>query len=267
MNESQLFTADELPVVETRNAQADGHVVLACEHASAAIPASLEGLGLAPEARLSHVAWDPGALEVAEHMAAALNAPLVASRVSRLVLDCNRPPEAPDAIPEVSEVHEVPGNRGITQTARAIRAAEIYEPFHARLGQVLDSVLVSARAPVLVTVHSFTPVYRGKPREVEIGFLHDADSRLVDALLAHAGQGPLAGRDVRRNAPYGPGDGVMHTLRRHGEARGLLHVMIEIRNDVIGTEATQADIGRRLATALQSALDGLAPASPSAGHR
>lgn len=261
MIESQLFTADELPVVETRNAQGGARIVLACEHASAAIPASLESLGLAQKARLSHVAWDPGALEVAEHMAAALDAPLVASRVSRLVYDCNRPPEAPDAIPELSEVHEVPGNRGITQTARAIRAAEVYEPFHTRLSQVLDSVVASAREPVLVTVHSFTPVYRGAIREVEIGVLHDADSRLADALLAHAAQGPLAGRDVRRNAPYGPGDGVMHTLRRHGEARGLLHVMIEVRNDLIGTEATQADMGRRLATALQSALDGFAASS------
>lgn len=266
MHESQLFTADELPVVETRNAQGSGRIVLVCEHASAAIPASLEGLGLAPEARFSHVAWDPGALEVAEHMAAELNAPLVASRVSRLVLDCNRPPDAPDAIPEMSEIHAVPGNRGITPTARAIRAAEIYEPFHERVAQVLDSVLASARDPVLVTVHSFTPVYRGEPREVEIGFLHDSDSRLADAVLGHVAQGPLAGRDVRRNAPYGPGDGVMHTLRRHGEARGLLHVMIEVRNDLIGTETTQADLGRRLATALQTALDAVDRAAPGAGR-
>jgi predicted N-formylglutamate amidohydrolase len=255
MTERELFSASELPVVETRHAEGAGPVVLVCEHASAAIPAALGDLGLSPEARFSHIAWDPGALAVAERMARALDSPLVAARWSRLVYDCNRPPEAADAIPETSEVHAVPGNRGLDPTARARRAAEVYEPFHARLAAVLDTIARRGAAPVLVTVHSFTPVYFGRPRAVEIGILHGSDARLADALLAQGqGGGPLAGYDLRRNAPYGPGDGVLHSLRRHALPQGLLNAMIEIRNDLIGDEGGQAALADALAAALGRAL-------------
>jgi len=250
----ELFDASELPVVEVIDAQAPGPVVLVCEHASAAIPASLGDLGLAPEARLSHVAWDPGALAVARRMAALLNAPLVASRVSRLVYDCNRPPDSADAIPESSEVFAVPGNRDLAPEARQRRVAQIHDPFHATVAQVLADTAARGTPPVLVTIHSFTRVYRGAPRSVEIGMLHDSDTRLADAMLEAAGRCTLARYDVHRNAPYGPGDGVTYTLRRHALPAGMPNVMIEIRNDLIRRSPEQDAIAEALARAVGQAL-------------
>ena len=224
-------------------------MVLVCEHASNRIPERYGDLGLDDATRKSHVAWDPGASAVARRLAEAFNAPLVESAVSRLVYDCNRPPEAPDAMPEKSEIHEIPGNRELSDEERVARIAEIYAPFRALLA---ESIAARPLPPALITIHSFTPVYHGRAREVEIGILHDADSRLADAMLESAPQ--FTSRKVERNAPYGPEHGVTHTLREHALPAGLLNVMIEIRNDLIASEEDQAEMADMLARWLAHAL-------------
>ncbi|HFQ16092.1 MAG TPA: N-formylglutamate amidohydrolase [Rhodobacteraceae bacterium] len=223
-------------VVTTEGLADRAGAVVLCEHASCAFPLRFGDLGLSAEARISHAAWDPGALELARALAATLEAPLVHSQVSRLLYDCNRPPEAPGAILEKSERFEVPGNRGLDAKARAARVREIYQPFCAEV----DRVMQVARPEVLITMHTFTPVYNGQHRAVEIGVLHDADSRLADVLLALAGPAPKY--DLRRNAPYGPLDGVTHSLKLHGMERGLLNVMIEVRNDLVATPQGLAEV-------------------------
>lgn len=226
-------------VAEVVNPGGAGAVVLVCEHASHFIPARFEGLGISADVARSHVAWDPGADAIARAMAYLLDAVLVRSTVSRLVYDCNRPPEAPDAMPEKSEVHEIPGNVGLSEIERASRTREYYLPFRTLLKTTLQARQPS---PVLVTIHTFTPTYFGKPRAVEIGILHDRDSRLADAILDIA-----SGYDIRRNEPYGPADGVTHTLREHGLQNGLLNVMIEIRNDLAQTPDQCDEMARTLA--------------------
>ena len=228
-----------------------GGVLLVCEHASAAIPGEFGGLGLSDEARLSHVAWDPGALAVAEGLSRRLDAPLASGVVSRLVYDLNRPPESPGAMPEQSEIHSIPGNAGLSEAARAARVARYYAPFHEGLSRMLDGMAA------LVTVHSFTPSYHGARREVEIGVLHDSDARLADAMLAR----PPAGYLVRRNDPYGPADGVTHTLIRHALPRGLPNVMLEVRNDLIASAAAQEAMAGTLADWLTAALGELRAAA------
>lgn len=229
--------------VEILNSGGTGRVVLLCEHASSHIPDAYGGLGLAEADRLSHAAWDPGARDLTLALSAALDAPSVMSTVSRLVYDCNRPPEAASAMPEKSELIDVPGNRNLTQSERDARTATVYQPFCRAVSEVLDG---RGADTVVVTVHSFTPVYFGKPRAVEFGLLHDADSRLVDAMLDHADR--LPGRRVERNEPYGPADGVTHSLRLHALSRGLANVMIEVRNDLM---RTQEDIAARAQEILQ----------------
>lgn len=236
--------------VEIINPGGKGRVVILCEHASNRIPAEYDGLGLAETDRDSHAAWDPGARALSLALSAALDAPFVASTVSRLVYDCNRPPEAPSAMPEKSELVEVPGNAGLSQDARDARTAAVYEPFCAAVAKVLD-----ARGPdtVVVTIHSFTPVYFGKQRAVELGLLHDDDSRLVDAMMTRADQ--IAPRIVERNEPYGPQDGVTHSLRLHALSRGLANVMIEVRNDLMRTDEDIAGRAQEILTLLQPALN------------
>ncbi|SNR75730.1 N-formylglutamate amidohydrolase [Puniceibacterium sediminis] len=241
-------TPDLSPVVTVRPGHGASGLVLVCEHASAMIPPELKALGLSDADRLSHAAWDPGAVAVAKGMAAELGGALVSSEISRLVYDCNRPPEAPDAMPAQSEVIVVPGNAALSDADRAERVRLYYEPFRAALA----AEVAAHPAPVLVTIHSFTPVYYGKPRSVEIGVLHDSDARLADAMLAVAGD--HTAHRTERNAPYGPEDRVTHTLREHALPGGHLNVMIEIRNDLIATEAQQNTMAAMMSAWLAAAL-------------
>nr|WP_272211669.1 N-formylglutamate amidohydrolase [Marinicella sp. W31]MDC2877559.1 N-formylglutamate amidohydrolase [Marinicella sp. W31] len=231
-----LSARDGAPVVVER-ASGQSRVILICEHAGRAIPEVLGDMGLSAALLESHIAWDPGALAVSRLLSTALDSMLVHQRFSRLVYDCNRPPEASDSTPEISEVFAVPANRGLGPVAKAERAEALYLPFHERIDQLLDETAHTARNAVIVTIHSFTPVFKGQKRDVEIGILHDSDRRLADCMLKKASA--ASGYDVRRNEPYAPVDGVTHTLRRHALQRGLLNVMIEVRNDLIADAVGQ----------------------------
>jgi predicted N-formylglutamate amidohydrolase len=242
-----LLAGEEDPVVVV-NGEAASPFLLVCEHAGRRIPKSLGNLGLGPRELESHIAWDIGAEEVSRRLAGRLDAPLVLQRYSRLVYDCNRPPEAPDAIPAVSELTAVPGNSGLAPEERQERIRALYRPFHDAVARLLESRLARGSRPALVTIHSFTPVYKNVRRTLELGILHDADSRLADAML-EAEQGP----SVRRNQPYGPEDGVTHTLKAHALPRGLFNAMIEIRNDLIRDERGQEAWAERLASLLRAA--------------
>ncbi len=257
MSDTRLEIGEAAQVVETVNPDGLGPVVLACEHASSFIPPEFGGLGLNSDALDSHIAWDPGALAVATHLSRLLDAPLVAQRVSRLVYDCNRPPSAADAIPARSEIYSVPGNAGLSDGEKQERTRRFYEPFHQALGACLDARMAANEAPILVTIHSFTPVYFGARRDVEFGILHDNDSRLADVMLGPAGQ--AAGPVTRRNEPYGPEHGVTHTLKLHGLSRGIANVMLEIRNDLIATLQGQIEWADRIADLLRRSISQVGP--------
>lgn len=249
---SGILTSADGDAVAVENVNADGAVVLVCEHASSLLPTAAGTLGLSSEALSSHIAWDPGALAVSRLLSAKLDALLVHQRFSRLIYDCNRPPESPAAMPEKSEIYEIPGNRDLAVAERYARTAAIYVPFHDRISAVLASRAAAGRSSVLVTVHSFTPVYFGKPRAVEIGILHDTDTRLADAMLDGAAK---AGRfRVERNSPYGPEDGVTHTLRLHALPAGHANVMIEVRNDLIANSVDQEVMADYLAGLIADAV-------------
>ncbi|OJF95637.1 N-formylglutamate amidohydrolase [Pararhizobium antarcticum] len=230
-----LTDADGSPVA-IENPHGSSPVVLVCEHASRRLPQDMGNLGLGPEALESHISWDPGALAVSLRMVEQLDATLFYQRFSRLVYDCNRPPEAEAAMPAVSEIYDIPGNAGLSAEQRLARTQAIYDPFRNGLADLIAARAAAGQPTVLVTMHSFTPVYHGKPRSVEVGILHDTDARLADAMLAAAAG---AAFDTRRNEPYGPIDGVTHTLIEHGLKNGLLNAMIEIRNDLVSDDVGQ----------------------------
>lgn len=225
--------------------------VLVCDHASNHIPPALGTLGLAPADLERHVAWDPGALPVAEAMARSLDAALCASTMSRLVIDPNRPLDAPDLIAPLSETTVVPGNAGLDQAARAERIALAYTPYHAALDELVTRRLAEGRETRLVAIHSFTPVYRGTQRPWHVGVIHDEDERLSAPLIAALQR--RAGLTVGANQPYSPADRVYFTLEKHARSRGLACVMIEVRNDEIADAAGQARWAAILAEALGEA--------------
>ena len=233
-----ILDETDLPVAEVLNPHGTAEICIVCEHASAFVPKPLNHLGVHPDNRQSHAAWDIGGLTLARALSERLNAPLVASRISRLVYDCNRPPSAPDAIPARSEVIDVPGNIGLSPQNRNARITEIYEPFRQLLSETLDGF---SSPPALITIHTFTPIWHGQKRAVELGLLHDSDATLANAMLAQA----PPGLNTQLNAPYSVTDGVTHTLREHAIPRGLHNVMIEVRNDLVSDSdgvARMADI-------------------------
>jgi predicted N-formylglutamate amidohydrolase len=246
MNHARHSTSDDLVIVE--NAQGQSRVVIVCEHASCYMPDIYDNLGLEADALQSHAAWDPGALSVAQGMSAKLDATLVASGVSRLIYDCNRSPTSVDAMPTQSEAIKVPGNVGLTTEKRLDRVNRYYKPFRIQLSKRI----AATPNAIIVTVHSFTPLYHGAARAVEIGILHDTDTRLADIMLQLAPSHTDA--NVQRNAPYGPEHGVTHTLKEHAIKAGLLNVMIEIRNDLVQTAEQQDAMANVVANWLLESL-------------
>lgn len=242
---------DHGPFYQIEGRDAPGRVVLVCEHASNRFPPPWDGaLGLTDDQRRAHIAWDPGALGLARGLAQALKAPLIHATASRLIYDLNRPPHAPGAMPARSEIHDIPGNSAIPAAERLARTRAHYLPFHAALADLLACRLAQGLNPVLITVHSFTPVYFGQPRAVEFGVIHDADDRLARAIARQE-----TGMLTRLNEPYSAADGVAHMLARHATPLGLPHAMLEIRNDLIATPEAEAGMAARLAPAILAAID------------
>lgn len=248
--EARVIAPEDGPVGAVLNPDGGAPVCLVCEHAGSAIPSSLGDLGLRREDRFSHAVWDIGAGALATQLSERLDAPLVIARFSRLVYDLNRAPDAPDALTTRTETVDVPGNEGLGQEDLKARVRDLYDPFHGLLASTLDSFRAP---PALVTVHSFTPTWHGTARETEIGLLHDDDPTLAEAMLRAADQTWR----TELNQPYSAKDGVTHTLNRHGTERGIQNVMIEVRNDLLGTEDQIDRIAEALCDMLRSALEEL----------
>lgn len=242
------------PAFAVHNPEGRRPVVLICDHASNLIPRELGTLGLSDEQRGLHIAYDIGAAMVARKMADALDATLVTSGYSRLVIDCNRPPTSPTSIPVSSGGIDVPRNASLSDTERRARRELYFDPYHDAISAMLDARagLREGRGPVLLSIHSFTPELLGSKRPWPVALLYGRDAR-----LAHAFRDELA-RDasllVGDNEPYRVTDASDHSIPVHGERRGSLHTAFEIRQDGIATEAGAAAWADRLVSAFH-ALD------------
>jgi predicted N-formylglutamate amidohydrolase len=237
-------------------------VLLLCEHASNHIPSDYRALGLSDVDMERHIAWDIGALALARQLSAMLDAPLAHATYSRLLLDLNRDVSAPDSIVEYSEDTAIPGNLGLPSPERRLRQLALYDPFHREVDALISGRLADGLHTAVVSVHSFTPRYNGVMRPWHVGVISQDDRSLADILLASLRS--EAALVVGDNEPYGPQDGVYHSVGRHGQSRGLPCAMIEVRNDLLADEPAQRQWAERLQRALQSALlnPPLLPGSP-----
>lgn len=248
----RLLADDEPPPFSVEREAGESSFLLICDHAGRRIPRALGTLGV-PDAELTrHIAWDIGAHGLASYLAAILDAILVAQTYSRLVIDCNRPLGAPTSITKRSEHTDIPGNRDVAPADAAARACEIFVPYHERIEAELDRRAALGRTTELISVHSFTPVYDGIARPWHVGMLYNRDPRLAHALL---GVIRSEGRwIVGDNQPYSVSDGTDYAIPMHGERRGLLHVEIEVRQDLIAEAAGQSEWAGRIAGWLEEAL-------------
>jgi predicted N-formylglutamate amidohydrolase len=247
----RLLDPDEPPPVLEVGRERSSAFVIAVDHASARIPRRLDRLGLPPAELERHIAWDIGALEIAKRVAVDLDAPLLATNYSRLVIDCNRDPRVPSSIPTIGESVEVPGNVGLSGEEVAARRREIFEPYHTRLCELLDERQRAGRTTILVAQHTMTDVFKGARRGMHAAVLYNRDARfaalVLEALRAESGL------VVGDNEPYFLSDETDYTIPRHAEARSLLHVEIEVRQDLVGGAAGQAEWAVRIARALRFA--------------
>lgn len=235
------------PCVAVFGTDGGGPFVLVSDHAGQAIPPDLGNLGLSAAERARHIGWDIGIDGVGRALCRHLNCILIEQVYSRLVIDSNRAPGHPTSIVEQSDGTVVPANVGLNAAQRAARENTVLHPYHARITQELDQRLQAGRPTVVVALHSFTPEMKGVKRPWHVGLLHNHDDRLARILMALLRK---EGLTVGDNEPYALTDTSDYTIPKHGEQRGLPHVEIEIRQDLITQPEGQEEWAIRLARLL-----------------
>lgn len=231
---TSLIGPNDPPVYERINTGAPSHALLVCDHASCRVPAALDDLGLPEDELRRHIGWDTGAAAVTRHMAELLNAQAILAGYSRLVIDCNRPEKAPDRIPEVADGTVIPGNQALDDDAKQARIEAFFTPYHGAVRAALDDLTARGPVPVLLAIHSFTPQLRGEaPRPWQVAICYDQDQRMSAPMIPSL---RAEGFIVGDNEPYDFGPLTDYTVPEHAEARGLPHLLVEIRADGIARE-------------------------------
>jgi predicted N-formylglutamate amidohydrolase len=250
-----LLAPDEpAAVVEYRTAGASPFL-LVCDHAGRRIPRRLQNLGLSEADLARHIAWDIGIAGVGRLLADRLDGALIMQPYSRLVIDCNRPSTSDESIALFSDATRIPGNESLGSADAALRVREIFEPYHGAIERHLGERAVAKQETILISLHSFTPVYGGVARPWQAGVLYNRYRALADALRALlSATGDLT---VGDNEPYTVDDESDYTIPVHGEKRGLPHVAIEIRQDLIAEEPGQREWAELLAELLPRAAAGI----------
>ncbi len=253
MLSAALLAADEPPAFEVLPGARHCAVLVSCDHASNRVPRQLGSLGLDPALLQTHISWDIGAAAVTRGLAARLGSTAVLAGYSRLVIDCNRRLDDASSIPVVSDGQLIPANQALEAAERARRAAACFQPYHDALSRELSRLAEAGSAPLLVAVHSFTPVMKGQRRPWDCGVLWDRDphvaSRLLESLRA---RGDLV---VGDNEPYSGRHPADYTVDHHAEAHGRPYACIEIRQDLLGDAAGIARWTSILAEALEPIVE------------
>lgn len=252
-----LLAPDEPQAWRVERARGASACFITCDHAGNRIPRSLGTLGLSPADLQRHIAWDIGAADVALQLSEALDATVILQAYSRLVIDCNRPLHSADSIVETSERTPIPGNRDLSPEQAAQRARDVFKPYHACIHRELDARRERGQPTLLLALHSYTPVYLGESRPWHAGVLYNRDARMAQLL------GKLlrseAGLVVGDNQPYDVSDETDYGIPEYGERRGLPHVELEIRQDLIADAAGQREWALRLARMLRQIEATLVP--------
>jgi predicted N-formylglutamate amidohydrolase len=246
-----LLDADEPAPVIAERLEGLSNFVIVVDHAGWRMPRRLDDLGLPQSELRRHIAWDIGSLAVARLVAAELDAPLLAQAYSRLVIDCNRDPAVHTSIPTLSEWTEIPGNMGLSAADVAARVNAIFTPYHDQLRALLDARQAAGRKTILVAQHTMTPVFKGVRREMHAAILYNRDRRFAGHVFDRLRRDPQL--IIADNQPYFVSDETDYTIPVHGERRGLPHVEIEIRQDLVSDSAGVARWAARIVTALRDA--------------
>ncbi len=222
------------PTFDVQNADSPNQLLFTVDHASRFIPEEYGHLGLEDISVLHrHIAWDIGVEDVTRRLSEKLNGTAIYARFSRLLLDANRYPKDTALIPEVSDGIEVPANKGISSQERQQRIDKYFHPYHNKITELLEEKIAQHQEPLLISMHSFTPVMNDFERPWHIGVLWDQDDRVAAPMLEFLRQN--SSLVVGDNEPYSARDPLGYTMSAHGTDRNVPHVAIEIRQDLIDT--------------------------------
>lgn len=235
----------------TLNPDARSGVIVLCEHASNHIPADYAQLGLAAEDLEKHIAWDIGAAAVTQKICELMGVSGVLASVSRLLIDCNREPDHPTLVPAQSDDILIPANRELPVSALEVRKRAFYYSFHEACDQLVDAHLAEGIVPIIIGMHSFTPVMDGEKRPWQIGFLWNKDPRLAQAMIGMIER--ETNLTVGDNLPYS-GKELYYTMQRHGADRGLPQTTIEIRQDLLADDKMVLEWSALLADILDECM-------------
>jgi predicted N-formylglutamate amidohydrolase len=247
-----LLGPGDPPPVTVLNREGRAPVLLLCDHASNAVPASLGTLGLDDEAMSRHIAWDIGAADVTRALVERYDAAAVLSGYSRLIIDINRDLEDPTSIPIISDEVIVPVNRTLDPNEAALRIDELFWPYQTTVAAEIDRLMERGQIPAIVSIHSFTPVMRDIYRPWHIGILGDQDARMARPVIENLQRNPRL--CVGDNEPYTGRDCEGSTLDRHATQRGLPNLLVEIRQDLIDTPEGAAEWAEILGRAMDEVL-------------
>jgi predicted N-formylglutamate amidohydrolase len=248
----RLLVPGDPPPFSVHNEEGEAPLLLLCDHASKAVPRALGDLGLTDEELSRHIGWDIGGLETAIELSKALDAPLVASGYSRLVIDCNRWPGGEGSTPAISDGTPVPANRDLTEEQIEARANACFWPYHREVDRHLDRMTAGGRKVALLVMHSFTPEMNGFKRPWHVGVLWNDDPSLPEPLLAQLRRDPAL--VVGDNEPYSARASYEYTLNAHARPRALPHCSLEVRQDLIAVPEQARAWARGLAPAIAAAL-------------
>ena len=261
-----MIPARDGEAFEVLSGRADAGVLVLCDHASNHVPPDLHDLGLPPADLRRHIAWDPGAAGVARHLARLLGAPAVLSRFSRLLADPNRGLDDPTLVMRIADGSVIPGNAELDETGRRERIRRFWRPYDEAISETIEAMRHAGRAPLLLSIHTFTPVWRGVPRPWHAGLLFDPACPSISPRMTAALRARLPDATIGANEPYSgglPGD----TLDRHGVRKGLEHTLVEIRHDLLADDEAQRAWAEHLAHALQEVLDEAVVAAPNSAPK
>jgi predicted N-formylglutamate amidohydrolase len=248
----QLVGPHDPPPFSVHNAAGKTPLLLLCDHASKAVPKALGDLGISAGELDRHIGWDIGALEASIELARLLDAPLLASGYSRLVIDCNRWPGGEGSTPEVSDGTPIPANVGLTKEQIDARADACFWPYHREIDRQLDAMTADGRKVCMLVVHSFTPEMKGFQRPWHLGVLWNDDDRLPKPLLAELRRDHKL--EVGDNEPYSARASYEYTLTAHARPRGIPHCSLEVRQDLIDTRAEAREWGKWLVEPIRRAV-------------
>lgn len=253
---ARLLSAAEPRPVRVENAKGKGRCVIVCDHASNRVPKSLDGLGLKKADLQKHIAWDPGTEDIGRHVSKALDAPAVFASYSRLVVDLNRGHDSPECMREVSDHVAVPGNKGLTARDKKQRLDEIFWPYHAEVTRQIRRFTAKGVAPVLISIHSFTPVMDGFRRPWHIGVLWNREEKLAQKLVKELRRNN-PGLVIGENEPYSlkAVNVTKNTISTHAESKGLPYVILEFRQDLVDTPRKAEKWAKIFLESLQPILD------------